>query len=707
VSRFGLVPIGMFPPVALCLACLAGSGMAAEVLYDFEGDFDAAQVKGRDVKVSRVETDGGFALRIDSSHNQDWPGIDLPAPEGHWDLSAFARVTAQVRNVGDNEVTVRLRVDSPGADGIDNCVTGYVELAPGKSGVITAELRRKSAGAEVGLFGMRGYPEGFGPSTKGLDAENVVNLVVFVAKPDADHSFTIDSIQAEGTAAPPLKAKVDPDKFYPFIDTFGQYIHGDWPGKTQSLEDLRSRIATEDADIAANPGPDDWNQYGGWAAGPTLEATGFFRVEKYRDKWWLVDPEGKLFFSQGIDTVGSMDYTPTDGREKWFQDFPGDKPEFSGFWARGVRPLHGAYAGKKTDAFNFSGANMLRKYGENWREVTAERIHKRLRSWGINTIGNWADGRVYNLRKTPYVVSVGFSSKPLQGSEGYWGKFRDVFDPGFAEAVTKAMAGQTSKTADDPWCIGYFLDNEIAWGQDTSLAIGTLASPPDQAAKLAFIEVLKGKYETIEALNKVWGTSHASWDALVQATTPPDTAEAREDLLAFSSLTAERYFRTCSEAVKAAAPKHLYLGCRFAWANPLAIEQAAKYCDVVSFNLYRRTVADFRLPEGVDAPVIIGEFHFGALDRGMFHTGLVPVGSQDERAESYEEYVYSVLENPLFVGCHWFEYQDEPTTGRSLDEENYQIGFVDIADNPYPEQIAASRKLAKDLYRHRLEAEVE
>jgi len=38
------------------------------------------------------------------------------------------------------------------------------------------------------------------------------------------------------------------------------------------------------------------------------------------------------------------------------------------------------------------------------------------------------------------------------------------------------------------------------------------------------------------------------------------------------------------------------------------------------------------------------------------------------------------------------------TTGRVYDEENYQIGFVDIADTPYPEIIDASRNVGGQLY---------
>jgi hypothetical protein len=97
-------------------------------------------------------------------------------------------------------------------------------------------------------------------------------------------------------------------------------------------------------------------------------------------------------------------------------------------------------------------------------------------------------------------------------------------------------------------------------------------------------------------------------------------------------------------------------------------------------------------------PVIIGEFHFGALDRGLFHPGLVPVASQKERANTYRRYVTDCLKSPVIVGCHWFMYQDEPLTGRIYDGENYQIGFVDIADTPYQETVEASRAVAADMY---------
>jgi len=234
-------------------------------------------------------------------------------------------------------------------------------------------------------------------------------------------------------------------------------------------------------------------------------------------------------------------------------------------------------------------------------------------------------------------------------------------------------------------------------GDEFSLALATLQSAADQPAKQVFTADLKGKYENIERLNAVWGTKYTSWDAFLQSTDAPDAKKAKDDLAAFATKTAERYFQVCRDSLKEIAPHQLYLGCRFAWTNDRAVRAAAKYCDVVSFNRYERSLAGKHLPSGVDRPTIIGEFHFGALDRGMFHTGLVYTGSQEERAAAYKNYVRSALENPCIVGTHWFQFGDQATTGRG-DGENYQIGFLDVCDTPYAETIRACREVAREMY---------
>jgi hypothetical protein len=685
---------------ALSCACTcAGEGPADKVLFNFDAGFDFAKVDARSVIVSAAKRDAGQALRMAVKHDQDWPGITLQAPGGSWDLSTHTFVALEVKNTGKNEATVCCRVDNPGADGVKNCNTGSITLQPGASDTLRVEMKRRGAGQlDVKLFGMRGYPPGVGQNENGtVDVSKITQLIIFVPKPGADHEFEIDGIRAGGTYVAPSEAKTDAKTFFPFIDTFGQYIHRDWPGKVHSTEELKGRVVEEEKDLIAKPQPDQWDAWGGWKDGPTLKGTGFFRVEKYEGKWWLIDPDGKLFWSHGVDCVNAYIGTPIEERASWFQNFPGDQPEFKS--CRGKEyALHGYYKGRTVQSFNFGQANLMRKYGEKWFDQFTEATHRRLRSWGMNTIANWSDARIYLKRKTPYVATIHFNSKPIQGSTGYWGQFKDPFEDDFRAKLQQSLKGQVGKAAQDPWCLGFFVDNEIAWNEDTSLSTAALMSPAEQACKKVFLEDLKAKYGEIAKLNAAWGANHESWDALLQSVKAPDAKKARPDLLAFYTRIAEQYFSVIKGCLKDVAPDQLYLGCRFAWVNDLAAKAGAKYCDVVSYNLYRSDIAGFKMPGNLDVPLIVGEFHFGALDRGMFHTGLVSLGSQADRAKTYKSYVNGALKHPQFVGTHWFQYMDEATTGRCYDEENYQIGLVDGCDTPYAETIEAVRDVGYRMY---------
>lgn len=662
-----------------------------EVLFDFSPGFDAQSVQTTDA--SAILSQG--ALRVRTGTEKTWPGITLKAPRGKWDLERYEFLTAELRNVGGQSITVSCRVDNPGADGTNNCVTESLTLAAGASGTLLVRLYPTPwvLSKPVEIIGMRGWPK----ATDKLDPANVTQLLFFVTRPRSEHLFEITGVKAAGSVK-----HIDADKLFPMIDEFGQFIHDDWPGKTHSIAELKANHEAELKDLAAHPGPDGRNRYGGWEAGPKLKATGFFRVEKHADKWWLVDPEGRLFWSHGVDCVRAANDTPITDREHYFRDLPGEDSEFAKFYGRGSWAPHGYYNTRSPyRTWCFSRANFLRKYGPDWSDAFAAITHERLRSWGMNTIANWSDAAIYNMRKTPYTANISFGAKQIEGSEGYWGKFPDPFDEGFRSNLRASLERERERSLNDPWCIGYFVHNELGWGDETSLAVGALRSPSDQAAKRAFVEYLKAKYDSIDKLNGVWGTGHRSWGALLETRETPDKQKAGDDLKAFYTQIAEKYFETIRDEIRRQAPNQLYMGCRFAWVNDRAARAAAKHCDIVCYNRYSHSVADQKLPGGIDAPIIIGEFHFGALDRGMFHTGLVKTSSQQDRADKYADYVRGALRNPYIVGTHWFQYKDQATTGRG-DGENYQIGFIDVCDTPYPEIVAAAREIGETMYEYRL-----
>jgi len=663
-------------------------------LFSFDKGFDVSKVISTDSKVN-LSQDG--ALRIETGTKQNWPGITLKAPAGKWDLSRYEYITVDIKNIDTKPVTVSCRVDNPGADGRNNCVTDSITLNPNKSEKLTVRLYPTTyqLSDPVELIGMRQ-----GPAQKGkLDASNVTQLLVFVTKPNNEHIFEIDNILAGGRAK-----MLDTATFFPFIDDFGQFIHKDWPGKTHSQEELIAHGKAEENDLTANPAPTDRNKYGGWTVGPKLKSAGFFRVQKYKGKWWLVDPQGRIFWSHGIDCVRSANTTPITDREHYYRNLPKTDSLFSTFYSRGSWAPHGYYKEHSPyRTYDFSQANFLRKYGPDWQQKFADITHRRLKSWGLNTIANWSDTKIYLMRKTPYVATISYSSRNLEGSKGYWGKFYDVFDPSFRQALRRRLEREKDTSASDPWCVGYFVHNELSWGDETSLAVAALVSPPDQPAKKVFVEDLKTKYKSIDKLNNAWGTNHKTWDALLRSTQAPDKKKAHNDLTAFYTKIAETYFKTIREECKKVAPNQLYMGCRFAWVNDRAARAATKFCDIVSYNRYSYSVENHRLPDNIDMPVIIGEFHFGALDRGMFHTGLRKTANQQDRADKYKSYVQGALRNPYIVGTHWFQYKDQATTGRG-DGENYQIGFIDICDKPYPETIKACRQVGYTMYEYRLNA---
>ena len=506
-------------------------------------------------------------------------------------------------------------------------------------------------------------------------------IVTWVAKPN---SFDVIVDPSEKWT------KMKTSDFLPFVDRYGQFRWRDWPGKVKDDADLAAARKAEDADLAAHPGPSDRNAYGGWTKGPQLKATGRFRTEKVDGKWWLVDPEGRLFWSAGVTRVSpSCAVTPLCGnglpdRESLFQELPEKGTPLAKFYETNNEMLRPFYLLKnETRWYDFSSANLFRKYGEDYLATFIDRAHRRLRSWGFNTLGNSTDLAVALVDRTPYAERIEAHSRGLEGAEASWIKFRDPFDPSFTNGVTAALDAH-GREAHDKWCIGFFVDNELKWGtNDLQLAEWTLASPDNQPAKVEFLRRLRAKYG--------------------RPVTAKDVTEA--DKRAFTSAMVEEYFRRTRDTLKAYDPGLLYLGCRFMdTTRPEIAAIAARYCDVMSYNVYVRDPKNFRNPGGVDRPIIVGEYHFGALDRGLLSGGCRYADSQKHRGESLVRYLKGALSNPFIVGAHWHQFSDEPVSGR-FDGENLQMGLTDICDTPYPETVAAARSVTYDLYKLRAHGE--
>jgi hypothetical protein len=383
-------------------------------------------------------------------------------------------------------------------------------------------------------------------------------------------------------------------------------------------------------------------------------------------------------------------------RDGWFENLPPESGDPLSQFYHKAKCVRGDYKGREMTAFDFGGANLYRRYGAEWEKHSVDLAHRRLQSWGMNTLGCWSADEVIKCSRTPFVHWVYNAPRNIRA----WGitvkPFPDFFDPGFEKTFERRAQNMAGRYKDDPLCIGFFSDNELCWGTVTTAGRLALKAPADQPAKVRMIAMLREKYGDVSKLNQVWKTQFADWEAFDQPVIPPDAA--RRDMEEYCRLTAEHYFSVCSRVLHRVAPKKLYLGCRFAEYNAIVVEAANRYCDVVSFNLYSTTVKAWAPPAALTRPVLIGEFHFGAPDRGPFGSGLVGVENQRERAAALTQYVEGALQNPLIIGAHWFQYRDEPASGRTLEGENHQIGLVDICDTPCPETIEAVRNVTRRMY---------
>jgi hypothetical protein len=684
--------IGLTP----LLLVVGSTAWAVEEVLEAFDELPATLVR-HDTDASLVEHQGSMALRV-RFHKADWPNVMFMAPETTWDWSGVTALAVDVFNPEKEPVPVALRIDNAGADGINNCKTADALALPGQTTTLVA--RFNTAAGATRFWGMRGIPEA-GPVATGnqLDPARITAFQVFLPRPDRPHTLILDNIRLLGSV------EAMESVAFPFVDRFGQYMHAPWPGKLASEDELSTRAAEEARARAAAPTLPGRDSMGGWLDGPQLDATGWFRTEQIDGVWWLVTPEGRLFFSTGMDCVGTWERTFVEGRADWFEWLPAkDDPQFGRFYGHvdGVHSMAEPIGGKG-DIFGFYPVNLVRKYGATWADDWRRTAYERLGHWGFNTLGSWAQHDVLQHSPLPFTVSLGSGrgGRSIEGARGYWGPMVDVYDPAFAASTEDALKRAVAPYRENPLCIGYFVDNEIAW---ETVRTGTLASPADQPCRIAFVEQLKSKYGDIATLNRAWGASAPDWDGLRN---PSDwTDAAREDMDRFVLAFARSYFEIIRDSLRRHAPNHLYLGCRFATAPPQAVQACAEIADVVSYNLYYRKVPceKFTGPQDLGKPILIGEFHFGALDRGMFHTGLVAAPTQEARAQYYQEYVRSVAACPAFVGCHWFQYVDEPITGRYFDGENYNIGFVDVTDTPYPELVQAAREVHGELYRLRAAA---
>ena len=676
------------------------------------------------------QTAEGEVLRRVVFNPAQRPTLRLSPQSGVWDWSSGQFLTLRLQSAMDWALTVDVMVQ--GSDG--RTLTSRIDLPAGPAQTVMVPLTASSPLSQ----GMRAGPPMpwshggqrllLTSSTGAVDLKQVASVSLSIPNPKVAQNLLIErvGIQDDDQA---YKAA-----YHELIDAYGQSTRGHWPEKVANDEQLKAADVREQQQLKgwlAERGKQQLDAYGGLLAGPAFEAKGFFRTEKRDGRWYLVTPEGHPFYSLGVNAVaadGGRTYVA--GREGMFKALPGEGDALAAFYGEGNNDDGNASSQgrnfKQGRWFDFYAANLQRTYGKpcppaaegqpancpplaldaaRWQAHALDR----LQAWGFNTIGNWSEPALGQAKRMPYTLPLSIVGDYASISTGmdWWGSMPDPFDPRFAMATERAVAIAARDHRDDPWLIGYFADNELAWaapGSDPKarygLAYGTLRLTTDVPAKRAFLKQLRDKYRNQEGLSRAWGIELTAWELMedpgFEAPLPdPQHPEIERDYQHFQQVFAETYFKTIADSLKWHAPNHLLLGGRYALSTPEAVKACAEFCDVLSFNFYTLKPQDgydfARLAE-LDKPVLVSEFQFGSRDRGPFWPGPLELAREEDRGPAYGNFLKAALAQPMIVGAHWFQYLDQPASGRLLDGENGHLGLVAITDVPYPGFVDAVRK---------------
>ena len=318
----------------------------------------------------------------------------------------------------------------------------------------------------------------------------------------------------------------------------------------------------------ADPATDE---FGGWKVKADA-ASGFFRVKKIDGRWWMVDPIGNRYISRGV-----AEFSP--GRASRQKAALKDRFGSMERWA--------------ADEMGF------------------------LKDFGFNSLGAWAAvDAVRGVRpgeRMPYTVIVDVMHPYLKEHPVAEGA-QLAMDAEFDAYIEKRLS-HVAKYSNDPYLIGYFVDNEISWG-DTAL----------EDCFEPYLDKVRRTLRKYDPNHLYLGCRFNKWNF---------------------ELGSEKMFRI-----------------------------AGKYMDVISVNHYHHWQPDvetFRKWERWSGrPIMVTEFYAKGEDSGLMNAtgGGWLVRTQEDRGVFYENFVNELVKSGVCVGWHWFKYMDNDPTDRTTDPSN-------------------------------------
>jgi len=405
----------------------------------------------------------------------------------------------------------------------------------------------------------------------------------------------------------------------------------------------------------------------GNAATKKFRATGFYRVEKADDRWWIIDPEGDPTWLMATDGRGPE---PAPGSSKSLIEY------------------------------------FRKEFGET-REAVNEKMYKILTDeCGFNAFSGWTADNFARISEKRYnagepcmpmskVLGLSLACEDtavlardreghLLNKGNHW--VADPFNPKWRKMAREKAELTIAPYKDKPWFLGWYVDNEIDYAELFRYVWAEYSSKE-------FIKLVEGKYKSIDTLNKVWTSPHKKCRYTSFNDILSDKPEPKEwddplwvDFTEFERVMIKEYIDFTCNLIKELDPNHLVISNRLN-LGPMpdiyrTIDLWGKY-DIVCMNIYPdNNKIGFnpgeleimkRLHEGTGRPVIIGEWSVPAIDSKLYEFGEDSLGrpldwswpqvlrTQKERGEAYEICIKQLASLDFIIGAGWFKTLDVDT----------------------------------------------
>lgn len=430
---------------------------------------------------------------------------------------------------------------------------------------------------------------------------------------------------------------------------------------------------------------DRWGGYEGVKPDEIISTNtaGYWHTGKYKGRWVMVDPDGNVAIIHGVNTV-----TPEAGnrlKDQYNKNFSSTAE-----WATFANRVITDYG------FNFVSCNPQRI--RNLRTIIPAQDEEILKH---GTPGHEVSevGIVFMLRTFSWDYYSLYSVSP-DTDEG--SVFALMFDPKYLDYIDALAKDAAALYKNDKNFIGYYTDNELQFRFSSSSTPAIylkqwLALPTGTGKPLAF-QYAKAYAENFMRDN--YGVEPVA----ANVTTAMDNA--------FLLAVSEYYYKTVTEALRKYDPDHLILGSRL-HGKPKTLQQVheacAKYCDVLSINLYNSWepndgyfISQFKPWIKADKPCFITEFYSrdvtatfnGEAYANTGEGGGWIVKSQTARGQHYQNFTRKAISYDHCIGWQWFKFDDDDLTGYGWNNK----GIVSPDYEPYHELVTQMRTLNWNIY---------